>query len=168
MNAKRQAFSQLPGTAARQTKWWCRQATSRSLPSLKTHHHHQHSHAAWTLIKTTAQIKSTHKRRHRLSVEATCFALVTFISSTVPSVKMSSWWKIYSNLLRFSLHKWHTQALVSPAKCPPKWCPSVEWVSACPQLSKYPSGSVPWLSANSKQCFQQNKVWIVKKSNLNA
>lgn len=171
MNAKRQAFSQLRGTAAswtqasRQTKWWCRQATTALYRPWKAHHHHhQHSHAAWSLIKKycTDQINTTDK----LPNEATCFALITFISSPLSSVKMSSWWKIYLNLLRFSLQKWHKQALVSRRKVPlksdgPEWAPVHDFLNTRPVMY-VDFQQQTWNNVSWKQTLNR------EKSNLNA
>ncbi len=97
-------------------------------------------------------------------MKATCFALVTVISSKVPSVKLSScWWEIYSNLLRFSLHKWHNQAdwCVAPQSAPQKWCVGVEW--ACPQRLSKGENVRPVVYANFfETMLPENKLWEEK------
>ena len=135
--------------------------------------------AAETLIKDCSDQINTHmhtqQTEHRpakegLSMKATCFALVTVISSKVPSVKLSScWWEIYSNLLRFSLHEWHNQAdwCVAPQSAPQKWCVGVEW--ACPQRLSKGENVRPVVYANFfETMLLENKLWKEKKSNLNA
>lgn len=116
------------------------------------HHQHQHSHAAWTLIKTTAQIRSTHNTE--TPERSNLFRTHHFylLSSAVREIVL-----LMENLFKFAQIQPSqvTQAgtNVEPQSAPTKvMC--LSWVSACPRLSKYPSGSARWLSAtNSKQCF---------------